>query len=292
MRSLRTFAWIAMLVILLTACAQSSGTEVEEPETQAGEEIILATTTSTYDSGLLDAIIPVFEEQSGYSVKIVAVGTGKALAMGREGNADLLLVHAPPSEKEFMDEGYGSERFLVMHNDFVFVGPAGDPAEIRGLELPIDVLTQIAECEALFVTRGDDSGTHKKELAFWGDTGIKPEGDWYIESGQGMGATLRIASEKDAYTLADRSTYLSQRDILASEILVEGHESLLNVYHVMIVNPELWEAVNLKGAQDLAAFFISAQGQEMIGEFGVDIYGQPLFFPDADKTDADLGLEP
>lgn len=290
MKSFRILILMVFLVILLVACAQTPA--VDGRGSQTGAEIILATTTSTYDSGLLDGIIPIFEERSGYTVKIVAVGTGKALTMGREGNADLLLVHAPPAEKEFMDEGYGSQRFLVMHNDFVFVGPADDPAGIKGLESPIDVLTQIAEREALFVTRGDDSGTHKKELAFWGDTGITPEGDWYIESGQGMGATLRIASEKDAYTLTDRSTYLSQSEILASEILVEGHESLLNVYHVMIVNPGLWEVVNLEGAQALAAFFISPEGQELIGEFGVDIYGQPLFLPDADKTDADLGLEP
>jgi len=281
---------MVFLVILLVACAQTPAVDGRRSQTET--EIILATTTSTYDSGLLDAIVPIFEEQSGYTVKIVAVGTGKALAMGREGNADLLLVHAPPAEIEFMNDGYGSQRFLVMHNDFVFVGPVDDPAGIKGLESPIDVLTQIAEREALFVTRGDDSGTHKKELAFWGDTGITPEGDWYIESGQGMGATLRIASEKDAYTLTDRSTYLSQSEILASEILVEGHESLLNVYHVMIVNPGLWEVVNLEGAQALAAFFISPEGQELIGEFGVDIYGQPLFLLDADKTDADLGLEP
>ncbi|MBC8505702.1 MAG: substrate-binding domain-containing protein [Anaerolineales bacterium] len=290
MKSLRKFVWVGILVILLTACAQSKS--IAESVSPPSAEIILATTTSTYDSGLLDAIIPVFEQQSGYTVKIVAVGTGKALAMGREGNADLLLVHAPPAEKEFMDEGFGSERFLVMHNDFVFVGPATDPAEIKGMESPLDVLTQIAETESFFITRGDDSGTNKKELAFWGDTGITPEGDWYLESGQGMGATLRIASEKNAYTLTDRSTYLAQQNILASEILVEGHESLLNVYHVMIVNPELWENTNLVGAQTLAAFIVSEEGQKMIGEFGIDIYGQPLFFPDADKTDADLGLEP
>jgi len=160
------------------------------------------------------------------------------------------------------------------------------------LESPLDTLTQIAENESIFVTRGDDSGTNKKELTFWKDAEITPDGDWYIESGQGMGATLRIASEKDAYTLTDRSTFLAQQDILTSEILVEGHESLLNVYHVMIVNPDLWENTNLEGAQALAAFFVSKEGQTMIGEFGIDTYGQPLFFPDADKTDADLGLDP
>jgi len=290
MKSLRTVVLMGILAVLLAACIQ--GAVSEEVAAQTGNEIILATPTSTYDSGLLDAIIPVFEEQSGYTVKIVAVGTGKALTMGREGNADLLLVHAPPAEKEFMDESFGSERYLVMHNDFVFVGPAGDPAGIKGLDSPLDVLVKISETESPFVTRGDDSGTNKKELAFWAETGITPEGDWYLESGQGMGATLRIASEKNAYTLTDRSTYLSQKDILGLEILVEGHETLLNVYHVMIVNPELWENTNLDGALALAAFFVSDEGQKMIGEFGIDTYGQPLFFPDADKTDADLGLEP
>ncbi len=290
MKFMRTIVLMGTLTVMLAACAQGASSEASAAQT--GSEIILATTTSTYDSGLLDAIIPIFEEQSGYTVKIVAVGTGKALTMGREGNADLLLVHAPPAEKEFMNEGYGSERFLVMHNDFVFIGPPDDPAGIQGLESPLDTLTQIAENESIFVTRGDDSGTNKKELTFWKDAEITPDGDWYIESGQGMGATLRIASEKDAYTLTDRSTFLAQQDILTSEILVEGHESLLNVYHVMIVNPDLWENTNLEGAQALAAFFVSKEGQTMIGEFGIDTYGQPLFFPDADKTDADLGLDP
>ena len=291
MKTFHTFLLIGLLVVVLTACTQASTAE-EAAVSVAGDEIILATTTSTYDSGLLDAIIPVFEAQSGYIVKIVAVGTGKALTMGQEGNADLLLVHAPPAEIEFMNAGYGSERFLVMHNDFVFVGPQDDPAGIRGMESPLDVLERIAESQSAFITRGDDSGTNKKELAFWVEARITPAGDWYLESGQGMGATLRIASEKSAYTLTDRSTYLSQKDILALQILVEGHESLLNVYHVLIVNPELWQNTNLEGAQALAAFFVSEEGQDMIGEFGIDIYGQPLFFPDADKTDADLGLEP
>jgi tungstate transport system substrate-binding protein len=284
MKYLKAVLMIGM-IICLSAC--SPGNDNLETSSNGAKEIILATTTSTYDTGLLDAMIPICEEQSEYTDKIVAVGTVKALTMGREGNADLLLVHAPPAEKEFMDEGFGSERFLVMHNDFIFVGPEGDPAGIEDLELPTDVLAAVADREVPFVTRGDDSGTHKKELSYWAEAGITPQGEWYIESGQGMGATLRIASELDAYTLSDRSTYLAQREIIDSAILVEGHESLLNVYHVMIVNPELWETVNLEGAQALAAFFVSSEGQELIRGFGVDIYGQPLFFPDAN-----LGLEP
>lgn len=271
-----------VLLFLLAACGGGD---------QVNQEIILATTTSTYDSGLLDAIIPVFEEQSGYTVKIVAVGTGAALTMGREGNADVLLVHAPAAELEFMAGGFGSQRDLVMHNDFVIVGPADDPAGIAGISSPDEALAAIAQAGASFASRGDDSGTHKKELALWQGAGVIPGGEWYLETGQGMGDTLRVASEKGAYTMTDRSTYLAQREILALDILVEGDASLLNVYHVMIVNPDKWENVNLAGAEALAAFFIAPDGQSMIADFGVDKFGQPLFFPDAHKTDADLGLD-
>lgn len=281
MKHIKTVVGILFgLALVLTACNQTGNTE-----------IILATTTSTYDSGLLDAIMSKFEEQSGYTVKIIAVGTGAALTMGREGNADILLVHAPPSEVEFMDGGFGSERYLVMHNDFVLVGSPDDPAGILGLESPNDALSSIAESGALFISRGDDSGTHKKELSLWNGINNPPGGEWYLESGQGMGSTLRLASEKGAYTLTDRATYLAQKDILSLDIFVGGDSSLLNVYHVMIVNPDMWEVVNLEGAQALAEFFVSSEGQDMIAEYGVDKFGQPLFFPDADKTDADFGLD-
>lgn len=254
-------------------------------------DIILATTTSTQDSGLLDVLIPVFEEESDYAVKVIAVGTGKALTMGREGNADVLLVHAPSAEKEFMEGSFGQERFLVMHNDFVIIGPKDDPAGIRGLHDPVAAMAQIAAKQSVWISRGDDSGTHKKEKAFWNQADLTPDGEWYLESGQGMGATLQIASEKNAYTLTDRATYLFLMENLASEILIEGHESLLNVYHVMTVNPEMWNHINNEGARALAAFLISDQTQDMIREYGVKEFGQPLFFPDADKTDADLGLD-
>jgi tungstate transport system substrate-binding protein len=280
-----TTLFILIVSISISACGGGKASSPSNPE------LILATTTSTYDSGLLDTIIPVFEEQSGYTVKIVAVGTGAALTMGREGNADVLLVHAPASEVEFMNDGYGSERYLVMHNDFVIVGPTEDPAEIRGVESPGEALVLIADSGSTFASRGDDSGTHKKELSLWKGVGVEPGGEWYLETGQGMGNTLRVTSEKNAYTLTDRATYLAQKDILSLDILVEGDASLLNVYHVMIVNPELWENVNLEGAEALAEFLISSAGQEMIGEYGIEQYGQPLFFPDADKTDADLGLD-
>lgn len=277
---------ILLLVILsvlvsLSACATQP----------AAKEIILATTTSTQDSGLLDVLIPIFEGRSGYTVKTVAVGTGQALKMGEDGNADVLLVHAPAAEKELMDGGFGAERLLVMHNDFVIVGPADDPAGIKGDVSAVEALVKIASAAAAFVSRGDDSGTHKAELALWKSGEIDPQGDWYIESGQGMAATLKIAGEKAAYTLTDRATYLATRQGLGLEILVEGDPVLLNVYHVITVNPEKWPKVNNAGATAFAQFLIDGETQKVIGEFGVDKYGQPLFFPDADKTDADLGLE-
>ena len=253
--------------------------------------IILATTTSTQDSGLLDELIPVFEDQSGYIVKVIAVGTGQALKMGQDGNADILLVHAPDAEKVLIENGSAIDRRLMMHNDFVLVGPADDPAGIQGMKVPENALKQIGESEVVFVSRGDDSGTHKKELSLWAQAGTDPEGEWYLESGQGMGATLRIASEKGAYTLTDRATYLSQRETLDLAILLEGNSSLLNIYHVMRVNPREWPNINEDGALALIDFLTSAEGQALTGAFGVETFGQPLFFPDAGNTEADLGIE-
>lgn len=276
-----------VLPMLLTACAASA------PEAPANPELILATTTSTQDSGLLDVLVPMFQEQTGYVVQTVAVGTGAALAMAEEGNADVLLVHAPASEKVLMEAGFGEDRFLVMHNDFIIVGPADDPAGIAGNAVAADALSMIAVAEAPFVSRGDDSGTHKKELSIWSGTDADPNGGkpaWYIESGQGMGATLIIASEKAAYTLTDRATYLANQANLDLAILVEGDAVLLNVYHVMTVSPDKWPDVNYAGAMAFAEFMTSDDTQAVIKEFGVEAYGQPLFFPDADKTDADLGL--
>ncbi|PIZ25151.1 MAG: tungsten ABC transporter substrate-binding protein, partial [Chloroflexi bacterium CG_4_10_14_0_8_um_filter_57_5] len=250
-----------------------------------------ATTTSTQDSGLLDVLIPLFEQQTGYKVQTVAVGTGAALKMGEEGNADVLLVHAPSSEKTFMDNGFGSDRRLVMHNDFVIVGPADDSAGTKGAATAVEAFQKIAAAGATFVSRGDDSGTNKMELSLWQTAAIDPAGQaWYVESSQGMGATLTITSEKDAYTLTDRATYLANKANLQLEILVEGDPALLNVYHVIIVNHEKWPNSNLEGAMAFADFIVSPATQEVISTFGLDKYGQPLFFSDADKTDADLGL--
>jgi tungstate transport system substrate-binding protein len=271
--------------IALAACGSAGGNRLP-----ANPNLILATTTSTQDSGLLDVLVPLFETQTGYQVKMVAVGTGEALKMGEQGNADVLLVHAPSSEVTFMQGGSGKDRLLVMHNDFILVGPASDLAGIKGLA-PDAALKAIHSAGASFVTRADDSGTYKKEVSLWQKAGVDPMGQsWYIETGQGMGASLTIASEKGAYILTDRATYLANRDRLQLAILNEGDKGLLNVYHVITVNPDKWPKVNYEGARAFAKFITSSSIQKVIGGFGVERFGQPLFYPDADKTDADLGL--
>ena len=280
---------LVIFALILVRCSGKTANE-NAPETTERADIILATTTSTQDSGLLDLLIPIFQENNGYLVKTVAVGTGKALKMAEEGNADVLLVHAPAAEKELMEAGFGKERFLLMHNDFVIVGPPGDPAMVAGLNSTDEALARISNSGSSFVSRGDDSGTHKKELALWNEANIMPAGEWYLESGQGMGASLKIASEKSAYTLADRGTYLALRENLDLDVFVEGHPSLLNIYHVILVNPDIWPNVNYKGASAFAKFITSAEIQTLIGEFGIDRFGQPLFTPDAGKSDAELGL--
>jgi tungstate transport system substrate-binding protein len=281
---------ILSAIFVLAACSQAEekGNGNRPPDRP---EIILATTTSTQDSGLLDLLTPLFEEESGYLVKVIAVGTGQALRMGEDGNADVLFVHAPSAEKVLIDNGSAVDRRLIMHNDFVIVGPSADPAGIRGISSPVSALTKIAMAQSNFVSRGDDSGTHKKELMMWETGGLTPAGNWYLQSGQGMGATLKITSEKQGYTLTDRATYLAQQDVLDLDIIVEGDASLLNVYHTMIVNPETWPNVNEEGARSWIDFLSRADTQLIIGEFGVEQFGQPLFFPDAGKSDKDLGLE-
>lgn len=272
-----------------SVATEAAPTEAAAP---ANPNIILATTTSTQDSGLLDVLVPMFEEQTGFIVQTIAVGTGEALKMGEEGNADVLLVHAPSSEVTFMDGGFGKDRMLVMHNDFIIVGPANDPAGVKLLD-PKDAFIAIYNAGVPFVSRGDDSGTHKKELSFWTKAELDPQTEkpaWFLETGQGMGASLTVASEKGAYILTDRATYLANKDNLQLEILLEGNNALLNVYHVITVNPEKWSAVNYEGAIAFATFMTDAATQAVIAEFGVEKFGQPLFYPDADKTDADLGL--
>jgi tungstate transport system substrate-binding protein len=257
-----------------------------------GKEIILATTTSTQDSGLLDDLLPAFKDASGYKVKVIAVGSGEALAMADRGDADAVLAHAPSAEQELVDKGSVVNRQLVMHNDFVILGPADDPAGIKGMESATEALTTIADQGAPFISRGDDSGTDKLEKSLWKKAGLDPTGQgWYEESGQGMGATLQIANQRGAYTISDRGTYLSQSENLDLQVLVEGDPVLLNIYHVMQVNPDRFGGVDAKGGQAFVEFMVSDAAQQIIRDFGVEKFGQPLFFPDAGKSESDLGLQ-
>ncbi len=254
------------------------------------KNIILATTTSTQDTGLLDVLIPLFEKETGYFVKTIAVGSGQAMAMGQKGEADVLLVHSPDAEKKFMDEGNGLNRRLVMHNDFIIVGPGSDPAKIKAMKSSADALKSIAKANALFMSRGDNSGTNAKEKTLWKRAQINPEGQkWYQQTGLGMGQTLNVAAEKKGYTLADRGTYLALKKNLGLDILVEGDAALLNIYHVMEVNVAKWPKVNISGAKAFADFMVSKRIQAIIKTFGTDKYGSPLFFPDAGKKVEDLG---
>lgn len=244
-------------------------------------DLILATTTSTQDSGLLDVLVPMFEDQYHYKVKTIAVGSGQALEMGAKGEADVILAHSPKAEEEFMAAGNGESRESVMHNDFIIVGPADDPASIADAQSAAEAMALIAEAEAPFLSRGDDSGTHSRELSLWKAAEIEPSGSWYQETGQGMGATLNVASEKHGYTLTDRGTFLAQKANLDLALLAEGDKALFNNYHVIVVNPDVHDKVNAKAARDFAAFILSAETQEVIRTFGVDTYGEPLFVPDA-----------
>jgi tungstate transport system substrate-binding protein len=276
---------LAFVLLVITLALVSCGT----PSPRA-DELLLVSTTTTQDTGLLDALLPAFTKQTGYAVRLVAVGSGQALKIGEQGNADVILLHSPAAEKEFVANGFGIDRRLVMHNDFVIVGSPSDPAGIRGMD-PIEAFTKIYNSGATFVSRGDESGTHVKENNLWQNAGLNPAGqDWHLETGQGQGATLLVASEKDAYALVDRGTYLAYQKNVELDILVEGDPFLLNVYHVITVNPEKWPETNIEAANAFADFITSPEGQNIIGEFGVTDYGQPLFIPDAGKTDAELGV--
>lgn len=254
-------------------------------------DLLLVSTTSTQDSGLLDVLLPAFTAQTGYSVQLIAVGSGQALKLGEQGNADVILLHSPAAEKEFIANGFGSDRRLVMHNDFVIVGPPSDPAALHSQPTLDSVFKKIFSSASTFVSRGDESGTHVKELALWKQAGLDPYGQpWYLETGQGQGATLSVASEKGGYALTDRATFLAYQANVELAILFESDASLLNVYHVITINPEKFPNMNLEGARAFADFITSPAGQQIIAAFGVEKYGQPLFFPDADKTDAELGL--
>lgn len=256
------------------------------PAVRQSARIILATTTSTRDAGLLDSLLPVFERQTHYTVQVIAVGSGQALAMGRRGDADVVLSHAPDAERALVDSGYFVRRRLVMHNDFLIVGPPADPAALRGMTDPVAALQRIARREAPFVSRGDQSGTHQMEQKLWRAAAIPPPGGgggWYTESGHGMAETLQMADEKRAYTITDRATYLVWRDKLQLTPVVEGDPRLYNVYHVLELNPNNAPRINIAGGRAFADFLVSPEAQRLIGEFGKARFGQSLFVPDAGK---------
>jgi tungstate transport system substrate-binding protein len=241
--------------------------------------LTLATTTSTQDSGLLDELVPRFKSKTGIEVKVVAVGTGQALEIGRRGDADVLLVHDPAAEERFMAAGFGQTREEVMRNDFVLVGPPTDPAEVKGRTGLAAAFARVAARQACFVSRGDESGTHQKEKQVWKQAGVEPRGDWYVRSGQGMGALLRMAAEKRAYTLTDRATFLALRQGLDLAVLCEGAADAVNRYSVIVVSPERHPHVKQGPAKQFAAFLLSEEGQQLIAEFGAEKYGRPLFSP-------------
>ena len=280
---------VMMVAMFCIGCGTAAPKETAKEAVPANKDLILATTTSTQDSGLLDVLLPVFEKKTGYKVKTIAVGTGQALAMGQKGEADVLLVHAPAAEKKVVDSGAAIQRLLVMHNDFIMVGPSSDVAQIKG-QTALEALARITQKGGIFVSRGDDSGTDKLEKSLWKVAKINPVTSRYLEAGAGMGQTLKIADEKAAYTITDRATYLAQKKNFALQILVEGDAKLLNIYHVMQVNPEKFAKVNQAGAKAFSDFLLSKEGQELIANYGKDKFGQALFFADGGKTEKDFGL--
>ena len=282
MRTIETSITRLALALAL-GLAGPTGAGAAEPV----KTLLLATTTSTQDSGLLDALVPLFQRQTGYFVKTISVGSGQAIALGRRGEADVLLVHSPADEEKLVADGLGVGRRLVMHNDFIVVGPPADPAGVKGTTTARDALARVAAAKALFLSRADGSGTHSKEKGLWKAAGLKPEGQpWYQETGLGMGETLAVAAEKDGYTLSDRGTYLALRAKrqLGLAVLLEGEPLLLNVYHVIEVSPTASPKVNVEGARAFAAFMVAPETQAVIGRFGVEKFGSPLFFPDAEQA--------
>lgn len=268
---------VALAVLALPAMAQPPS-----------RTVILSTTTSTQDSGLLDVLVPMFERASGYSLKTISVGTGQALALAARGEADVTLAHAPGLERKYVEDGRMKNRRLVMYNDFIVIGPAGDPAGIKGQTSARAALKAIAATGTRFVSRGDKSGTHTLELNLWRQAGVTPSAPWYIESGQGMGATLGIADDRGAYTITDRATALAFAKRVTLVTMVEGDKPLLNIYSVMEVNPANGPRVNPAGGKAFADFMVAPETQSLIRSFGVSKYGQPLFVPIAGKTDQDF----
>ncbi len=265
--------------------AEEPKVEEKSEEAKLSGSIILSTTTSTENSGLLDYILPDFTEKTGIEAKVVAVGTGKALQMGRDGEADVLLVHAKSSEEEFVKEGHGTERYDVMYNDFVIIGPQDDPVQVetKVKENVLDAFKIIYEGKYKFVSRGDDSGTHKKEKAFWEELDLKPEGDWYVSTGKGMGDVIQMTDEMAGYTMSDRATYLSMKDKIDLKVVIEGDSKLFNQYGVIPVNPDKTDRINNAGAKAFVEWILSEDTQKLIGEFGKEKFGEALFIPNANK---------
>lgn len=285
MNGLSSRRFVATIALLLTGlCTFASQSALGQEATPAGKGVILATTTSTADTGLLDALAPIFLKETGYALKPIAVGSGAALELGKKGEADVLLVHSPAAEEAYMAEGLGAERKIVMYNDFIIVGPADDPAKIAGASSALEAMQRIADSQSTFVSRGDESGTNALELRLWKSAGITPQGSWYVESGTGMGDTLNIASERGGYTISDRGTYLALRDRLGLDILLEGDPALLNVYHVILVNPKNGARVDTAAGKAFFDFMLEPSTQQFIGTFGVDEFGQPLFTPCANNS--------
>lgn len=277
-KSLRFAVLVLILFTFTSAFAQES---TPTPEPRPTDRLILATTTSTVDSGLLDYLLPAFEDQTGITVDVISVGTGQAFELGRNGDADVLLVHSRSQEDTFVEEGFAPVRYDVMYNDFIIVGPTDDPAQIRDAESASDALLLIAQSGETFVSRGDDSGTHTRELKLWAGAEYTPEGDWYISAGQGMGAVLNMSAELGAYTLSDRATYVARKaDGLALEILYEGDSSLFNPYGVLPVNPEKFIWVNSAGAEVFVEWLLSVETQTLISEYTVN--DQALFTPNSE----------
>jgi tungstate transport system substrate-binding protein len=279
----RLFAPLTILVSVLIFVVELWAGE------PASRNVILATTTSTQDSGLLDVLVPLFEKKSGYNVKTISVGTGQALELAAKGEADVALVHAPSLEKKYVASGKLLNRRLVMYNDFIIIGPSADPAKIKSTKSSIEALKLISGSQGRFVSRGDNSGTHTLEKSLWKQAGIEPKGAWYIESGQGMGPTLGIANDRNAYTITDRATYLAFQKRLALVILLEGDKPLLNIYSVMEVNPANGPRINTVGGKVFADFMVAPDTQAVIKSFGLKKYGQPLFVPIAGKREEEIG---
>ena len=280
------------LILFLISLWSLNIAEAAEPTQKS---VILSTTTSTQDSGLLGVLVPLFEKQTGYSVKTVSVGTGQALALAAKGDADVALVHAPSLEKQYVAEGKLLNRRLVMYNDFVIIGPKEDPAKVRSSKSASGALKAIEQAKVSFVSRGDNSGTHILEKSLWKAAGIEPKGSWYMEARQGMGATLGIANERNAYTITDRGTYLALRNRVSPlrnrvslRILIEGDRALLNIYSVMEVNPANGPRINSVGGKAFADFMVAPETQNVIRNFGKK-FGQSLFVPVAGKKDEELG---